>query len=271
MPGARAADPIFTKSHPLYQGSPNYSYTGDGLDYRQYTAPPDQLRDWDPNISGKFGGNGVDLNYTQGNFQAKRGDLGAGFTDIAAGQNFGSRAIGNNTVEQDMIYALIGASIEQYIQNSALLWILSVIGIIVWIITIGLIFQLAFPQYVPAQLAKMPAWIRLQRIDVKWWIILTILLTSLVGLNFPDGQNVLMMLLGVLLIIWFSIQWVQRRRQWITLAVGIILLFSGAIRQYIDYADSAYMSTIMRWPSALCCILLIVDIFYVTPKFGGGA
>lgn len=281
MQNAFGRDPAMTipnNSIPLIKGPQSYSYTGDGLDYRsaQASRQPHFRRDWDPNISGKFNGSGVDYNYTQGNFAASRnidepveatarGTLGGDYTSVAAGQLF--RSGENMTVEQDVLYALIGSAIEQYIQNSILLWILSAIGIIVWLITIVLIVQLTFPQYVPRKLLEMPIWQKIQKVDIQWWLILAILLTSLVGLNFPSVQNFLMMLLGIMLIVWFGIRWAAKTsRQWIVLAVGVILLFSGAVREYIDYSANAFFTTIMRWPSMLSCVLLLVDIFYVSKQ-----
>ena len=259
-------------SIPLMKGPQNYSYSGNGMDYRNLESRGQ--RDWDPNISGKFGGSGVDYNYSQGNFQAnrdlldERGDLGAGYASIAGAQLF-NRATGDisSTVEQDLLYALIGSAIEQYIQNSILLWILSAIGVLVWLVTIILIIQLTFPQYVPSSLAAMPAWQKIQEIDIQWWLILAILLTSLVGLNFPSIQNFLMILLGILLIVWFGIRWrSSAQKNWIVLVVGIILLFSGAIREYVDYSANALFMAMMRWPSMVCCILLLIDVFYVSNK-----
>ncbi|TXH07714.1 MAG: hypothetical protein E6Q06_01945 [Candidatus Moraniibacteriota bacterium] len=267
-------------SIPLIKGPPSYSYTGDGMDYRSLPAPAAELsqpRDWDPNISGKFNGSGLDARYTQAHFTAnrdvveERGDLGAGY--VAPGQVFrcsgGSSGGGggNTTVEQDVLYALIGSAIEQYIQNSILIWLLSVIGLLVWLVTIILIVQLAFPQFMPRQLTSMAAWQQIQQVNIQWWLILAILLTSLVGLNFPNIQNYLMVALGLWLVIWFAIRWQSpAAKNWIILAVGIILIFSGAIREFVDYSANIFFTTAMRWPSMLCCVLLLVDIFYVSRR-----
>lgn len=251
----------YTSGPPLLKGSVNYSYTGDGIDYRQVSSAEDASRDWNPNITGHMGGDGLDVKYSNGNFIAGRGDLAGNYTNIGQAQLFGARAI--STSDPDMLYNIIVEYTTQIISSSLLQTLLSILASVLIIVAIVYVFMLSFPQYVPMrQYLRDPRLVRFENyLSFPVLITLVVALTPFVSISFPTFANLLLMLFGIVLLMYVVIFW-STRKQWFYAAIGAIVLFAGLVREYVDFSANIMFSVIMAWMSILCLILVAIDAFY---------
>lgn len=251
----------YVSGPPLLKGPANYSYTGDGIDYRQMTGSEDLSRDWDPNISGHMSGDGLDVKYASGNFVAGRGDLAGNYANIGQAQLFGARDI--TTSDPDLVYNIIVEYTTQLVASSFILTIVSILASIIIIVAIVYLFLVSFPQYVPMrQYLRDPRVARVESyLSFPLLIALVVILIPFVSISFPTFANLLLMLFGIALLMYVVIIW-SVRKQWVYAALGVILLFAGLVREYVDFSSNIMFSSIMSWMSVTCAILIAIDAFY---------